>query len=92
MICARAGIEYKSPHKFRYGHIVYARSFARNMEEAKAVSQNVLHSTSITTDKIYAKLTTDQVQNVILSLGTQNKNEQTELIRLLDQLRQHLNQ
>jgi len=90
-ICARAGVEYKSPHKFRYGHIVYARSLARTVEEAKAVSQNVLHSTMITTDKIYANLTTNQVQNVILNLGTQTKKiDQAEVLRLIEMLKDQL--
>lgn len=92
LICDRAGVKYKSPHKFRHGHIVHARSLARTMEEAKAVSQNVMHSDIVITDKVYSTLQTSKVQSTILNLGTQNKNEQTELIRLLDQLRQHLNQ
>ncbi len=90
LICDRAGIKYKSPHKFRHGHIVYARSFAHTMEEAKAVSQNVMHSTAIITDKVYSTLTTNQVQNVILNLGAKNKNDQAEILRLIELLKGQL--
>jgi site-specific recombinase XerD len=94
LICKKAGIEYLSPHKFRHGHIVYARSHARNMEDVKAISQNVMHANSIITDQIYSGLTSNQVRNIITSLGNSplqkveeenaNLNKKiTELITLL---------
>ena len=71
LICKKAGLEYKSTHKFRHGHIVYARSRAQNMEQVKAISQNVMHANTIITDQIYSGLTTNQVQSIITSLGKQ---------------------
>lgn len=86
-----ASVEYKSPHKFRHGHIVYARSLARNMEEVKAISQNVMHANSIITDQVYSALKTNQVQSVIFGLGTQNKKiDQAEILRLIDLLKDQL--
>lgn len=86
-LCQRAGVEYKSPHKFRHGHIVYARGLARNMEEVKAISQNVLHANAIITDQVYSALTNGQVQTTIASLGKQKEADTAELLRLLDALR-----
>jgi integrase len=87
-ICTRAGIEYKSPHKFRHGHIVYARSLAKDMDDMKAISQNVLHANVVITDQVYAALTGKQSQDKISKLGAQNKKlDQTELIRLIELLR-----
>lgn len=90
IICSRAGVEYKSPHKFRHGHIVYARSLARTLAEAKAISQNVMHANTIITDQVYSALTGDQVRDVITSLGTDKQNEQADLLRLLEELKQRL--
>ena len=89
-ICDRAGVEYKSPHKFRHGHIVYARGLASNMEEVKAISQNVMHANAIITDQVYSALTTNQVQSVITTLGTRKQNDQTELLRLIEMLKAQL--
>jgi integrase len=86
-LCQRAGVEYKSPHKFRHGHIVYARGLARNMDEVKAISQNVMHANIIITDQVYSGLKTDQVQTTIASLGKQKEADTAELLRLLDALR-----
>jgi len=87
LICELAGVEYKSPHKLRHGHIVHARSLARNMEEVKAISQNVMHANSIITDQVYSSLKTNQVQNVILNLGSSNAFDKTELLRLIELLK-----
>ena len=89
LVCLRAGVEYKSPHKFRHGHIVHARSLARNVQEAKAISQNVMHANTIITDQVYSALKGDQVQNVITTLGAK-QNEQADLLRLLEELKQRL--
>lgn len=86
-ICDRAGIEYKSPHKLRHGHIVYARGLARNMEEVKAISQNVMHANAIITDQVYSALTSNQVQNVILNLGASPELDKEELLRLIELLK-----
>ncbi len=68
-ICEKAGIEYRSPHKLRHGHIVYARNMAKDMAQLKAISQNVMHANVVITDQVYAALTDDQVGAMISSLG-----------------------
>jgi integrase len=69
LLCERAGIPYLSPHKFRHGHVVYARQFARTLEEMKAISQNVMHANMIVTDGIYGELVNNTVKNTIARLG-----------------------
>lgn len=94
MLCKKLGMSYASPHKFRHGHIVYARSFASNMEEVKAISQNVMHANTIITDQIYSGLSANKVQNVITKLGAsapQNKYLDTaEILLLLEKLKDQL--
>jgi integrase len=68
-ICKRAGVPYLSPHKLRHGHAVYGVKHARNMQELKAVSQNLMHSSISITDGIYGNLTADDVNRTITSLG-----------------------
>jgi len=69
-LCLRAGVPYKSPHKFRHGFAVYALSLCKNMEDFKAVSQNLMHQTMSTTDEIYSCLLTNQVADRIANLRT----------------------
>lgn len=72
LICKRAGIAYQSPHKLRHGHVVYALKLARNMSEAKAVSQNVMHASVVITDQVYGRMITDDVRDIIARLGKSN--------------------
>ena len=65
MLFARAGLEYKTPHKFRHGHAVYALRHARSMADYKAVSQNLMHESINTTDGIYARLLGSEIQDRI---------------------------
>lgn len=67
-LCERAGVEYLSPHKLRHGFTVYAYKRATTRAQTKAVSQNLMHSDEATTDRIYAKLTDDDVKDIISSL------------------------
>ncbi|MBI5951913.1 MAG: hypothetical protein HY865_09665 [Chloroflexi bacterium] len=69
LICQRAGVPYKSPHKLRHGHAVYGLKNARTLEELKAVSQNIMHASMTITDGVYANLLGNEVQSVITSLG-----------------------
>jgi len=100
MICKKAGVEYRSPHKLRHGHIVYARNLAHDMAQLKAISQNVMHSSVVITDQVYAALTDDQVGSIIAGLGLPSPNRARllgegsgqgdlilQLTALLDQLR-----
>jgi site-specific recombinase XerD len=69
-LCKQAGLAYRSPHKLRHGHAVYGVKHARNMEELKAVSQNLMHSSISITDGLYGRLTADDVNLAITNLGT----------------------
>ncbi len=89
-ICKKAAVKYLSPHKFRHGHIVYARNRARNMGELKAISQNVMHANSIITDQIYGGLTSNQVQSVISRLGTQEQDNKSDILLLIEKLKAQL--
>ncbi len=64
-----AGLPYKSPHKLRHGHVVYALLRVKNMAEYKAVSQNIMHDDIKTTDGIYAPFQGDEVQAHIANLS-----------------------
>lgn len=63
------GMEYKSPHKYRHGHAVYALLQAKNMADYKAISQNLMHGSIQVTDSIYAWLNDSQVKDRIASLS-----------------------
>lgn len=68
LICAKAGVPYLSPHKLRHGHTVYALKRAQNMEQLKAISQNIMHASVVTTDKTYGNLLTNEVHQIIARL------------------------
>jgi integrase len=74
-MCKQAKIEYRSPHAFRHGHGVFGVQNARNVEELKAVSQNMMHKTLTTTDSLYGNLDGENVRSMITSLG-QKKGDQ----------------
>ncbi len=69
LLFAAAGLPYKSPHKFRHGHAVYALQHARTMADYKAVSQNLMHADIRVTDGIYAPLLGDEIKRRIATLG-----------------------
>jgi integrase len=85
LICDRAGVPYKSPHKIRHGHGVYGVKRARNMGELKAFSQNMMHAHVGITDGIYGKLAEDELSTILSSFGedapAQNKPKETEEIK-----------
>jgi len=66
---AAAGLSYKSPHKFRHGHAVYALQHAQTMADYKAVSMNLMHEDIRVTDSIYAPLAGNEVQQRIARLA-----------------------
>ncbi len=66
----QAGLEYKSAHKFRHGHAVFALQHARTMADYKAISQNLMHADVRITDGIYAPLLGDEVRDRIAALTT----------------------
>jgi integrase len=63
-----AQLPYKSPHKFRHGHAVYALQHAKTMADYKAVSMNLMHTDIRVTDGIYAPLAGNEVQQRIAGL------------------------
>lgn len=92
LVCEKAGVEYLSPHKFRHGHIVHARNLAQNMEQLKAISQNVMHSSVLITDQVYSALTDNQVRDVISTLGHGSRPSHADLIVQLTELLAQLKQ
>ena len=68
LICKKANVDYLSPHKLRHGHAVYALKRASNMAQLKAISQNIMHESVVTTDQIYGRLIDDDVQQIISKL------------------------
>jgi hypothetical protein len=64
----KAGLPYRSPHKFRHGHAVFALQHAKTMADYKAVSMNLMHNDIRMTDGIYAPLARDEVKERIADL------------------------
>lgn len=67
-----AGLAYKSPHKFRHGHAVFALQHAQTMADYKAVSMNLMHGDIRVTDGIYAPLASAEVRERIAGLTAAN--------------------
>jgi len=67
-ICEIAGVPYLSPHKLRHGHVMYALQHAKTINDLKAISQNVMHSSVTITDAIYGILSNSDVENFIKSI------------------------
>ena len=68
-ICKMAGVVYKSPHKARYGHIHLGFSKTKTAEERKAISINAMHESLSITDEVYARMSSDHANNILLSLN-----------------------
>ena len=88
MLCAKAGVEYLSPHKLRHGHVVYGLQNARDMADLKAISQNVMHASLTITDQVYGNFRTADVGRLISTLGQPHSNASledkvTELLEML---------
>jgi integrase len=62
------GLPYRSPHKFRHGHIHYGQAHSRTQEDYKAVSQNVMHSTTGITDQFYSNMDDEEKKKKIDSM------------------------
>lgn len=65
---AKVGLPYHSPHKFRHGHVHYGQAHSKTQEDYKAVSQNVMHSTTGITDQFYSNIDDDMQKNRIDSM------------------------
>lgn len=64
----KVGLPYHSPHKFRHGHVHYGQAHSKTQEDYKAVSQNVMHASTGTTDQYYSNMDDDMKKNRIDSL------------------------
>ncbi len=69
VICKMAGVPFMSPHKLRHGHVVYSLKNANDLQDLKAISQNVMHSSIQITDSIYGNLSSKDVKRVISAIG-----------------------
>lgn len=65
----KVGLTYHSPHKFRHGHVHFAMARAKTIEDYKAISLNVMHSSMEITDQFYSVLNDSQVHERISSIG-----------------------
>ncbi|MDP8267130.1 MAG: tyrosine-type recombinase/integrase [Candidatus Tenebribacter davisii] len=65
---SKNGLPIRSPHKFRHGHIHYGQAHSRTQEDYKAVSQNVMHSTTGVTDQFYSNINDEEKKNRIDSM------------------------
>jgi len=72
----KVGLPYHSPHKFRHGHVHYGQAHSKTQEDYKAISQNVMHSTTGITDQFYSNINDEEKKNRIDSMfDTNDKNE-----------------
>lgn len=85
-LCERAGIAYRSAHKLRHGHAVYALSQISTMAEFKAVSQNLMHASLQITDQTYSGLVEDDVARVIRSIGDAARQPSDHVLDLVREL------
>ncbi len=87
------GLCYHSPHKFRHGHIHYGLEQSKDIQDYKAVSMNVMHSSMKITDEFYSNLNDNEVQKRISSLnkGTrlQDNDEAVIIKEFLEWTRNH---
>jgi len=70
-LLTKASLPYRSPHKFRHGHALYALQHAKTRADYKAVSMNLMHHDIRVTDGIYAPLAGNEVQRRIAGLTGQ---------------------
>ena len=67
------GLPYHSPHKFRHGQVHHGNTLAKTIEDFKAVSMNVMHSSMKITDEFYSNLTDKEIQTRMGALGSANQ-------------------
>jgi integrase len=68
-LCERAGVTYRSVHKLRHGHTMYAVERAHTVADFKAISQNLMHASVTITDQVYGVLPREDVHNRIAGLS-----------------------
>lgn len=83
----KAGLPYKSAHKFRHGHAAYGLLHCQTMADYKAISLNLMHESLEITDRIYVHLRLDDIRNRISKLADQDiKAPNDELLQYLARL------
>ena len=77
-LCQMAGVEYKSAHALRYGHINYGMKHAKTIQDFKAISLNVMHGSIDITDKIYSRMNIDALNETITNMGYEEEMHTTD--------------
>ena len=93
-LCEIAGVKYKSAHKFRHGHTVWAMKRAKDLAQLKAISQNLMHANVGITDGIYGNFESDDVHQTIAGLANikvEDPVEQDLLNQVIELLRVRIN-
>lgn len=72
---------YAGVDKIRNGHGVYAVKQAKDIEQFKAYSQNMMHESMEITDRLYGRLSGDDVKAVILNESSKNEDDREALFR-----------
>ena len=63
--CAHAGLAYVNPHSIRHCLASLQEDYCRTAEERKAWSMNLSHSSTVTTENHYRKMTPQQARQVM---------------------------
>ena len=79
-----ADVPYLSPHKLRHGHAMYGIKRAKTMEQLKALSQNLMHSSIQITDGIYGTLVQEDIRKGIASLAVGESRVEAVLVEWTD--------
>ena len=84
-LCEMVDLPYKSAHKYRHGHAVFALLNAKTMAQYKAISQNFMHKDIRVTDTEYAWFNDDEIKNQIMNLTfNSNRNNSDTLDKELE--------
>ena len=76
-LCMLADIEYKGAHAFRHGHAHFGLKNAKNPEQMKAVSQNLMHKSTVITDELYSRMNAGDTNEIITTLGFDTSPQKT---------------
>ncbi len=79
------GLPYHSPHKFRHGHIHYGLEHSKDIEDYKAVSLNVMHSSMKITDEFYSNINDREIKNRISELSKKSQLSEDDDLELFRQ-------
>ncbi len=69
----KVGLPYHTPHSFRHGHIQWGYLNAKKPIHKKAISDNVMHSSTTITDAVYSNLKESELKGLISDLGTEEE-------------------